>query len=110
MKFEILLQRAGKSYRIQVTRTRADEAYEEFEVRGGEKLAVFRCDRPQWTKQGKKQRMKWQLLSKNFVISGDIRMAAQYMAELQDRIEDYLEPRPTFQERRNKSEIRGPEI
>jgi len=43
---------------MQVTRTVANHSIEEFEVRGGDKIIVFRCNRPELKRTCKKQRIK----------------------------------------------------
>lgn len=88
---------------MQVIRSVANHTIEEYEVRAGEKLLVFRCNRPELKRTRKKQRIKWQLVYKNFAITKDIKMAAQLMLDLQDRLEEYIEPKATYKETRTKT-------
>ena len=85
-----------------VTRTVVNHSIEEFEVRAGEKMIVFRCNRPELKRTGKKQSIKWQIVSKNFALKKNVQTAAQLMLDLQDRLEEYIEPRATFKETRTK--------
>lgn len=102
MTFEIIIQANGRPYRMQVTQTLQNDVIEEYEVIGGTKIIVFRCNRPEWKQTGKRKRMKWQLASKNFPITGSRQAAAMLLLEIQDRLEWHLEPPPSFEQRRNK--------
>lgn len=102
MNFELKWKVSTTIYVMQVRCTVANDSIEEFEVRAGEKIIVFRCNRPELKRTGKKQRIKWQLVSKNFPLTKNIELSAQLMLDLQDQLEDYIEPRPSFQQTRTK--------
>ena len=88
---------------MQVTKTTETEYIEEFTVVAGKKEIVFRSNRPELRKFEKRGRIKWQLVSKNFDIAEeDIAKASVYLLEIQDKIEDYIEPSLSFQQLRNK--------
>ena len=103
MNFELKWRVNDVLYRMQITRTVENHSIEEYEVRAGEKLIVFRSNRPELKRTAKKQRIKWQIVYKNFAITKDIQTAAQLMLDLQDRLEEYIEPKATFKETRTKT-------
>ncbi|HVG12125.1 MAG TPA: hypothetical protein VM843_03930 [Flavisolibacter sp.] len=103
MTFELVMNVKGTLYRMQVTRTVANTAIEEYKVEGGTKRVVFRCNRPDPERIAKKQRIKWQVISKNFSFKGKLEVAAQRMLDLQDALEDKITQKPSWTDVRNKT-------
>ncbi len=87
---------------MQVVQTVANHSIEEYEVTGGDKVIVFRCNRPELKRENLKTRISWQIVSKNFSVGNNIKRAAQQMLNIQDALEDHIEQRPTWHQARNK--------
>ena len=102
MKFELIIPVKTISYRIQVVQTLANDSIEEYTVSGGSKMILFRCNRPEIKRKNSKSRIAWQIVTKNFPLQNDLKMAAQQMLNIQDALEDHIEARPTWRQSRNK--------
>lgn len=92
MEFKLRCRVGHIVYRMQVIRTLVNNDVEEFEVKGGDKIIVFRCNRPEWRRKGKRRPMPWKVVSISFAVSNSIKEVAERLLDLQDRLEDYLEP------------------
>ncbi len=102
MKFTRIIQDGQRRYRVTIEQIQANESTEVYLVRAGEKEIVMKSNRPEVKRRQKKSKITWQLISKNFVVQNH-QKASMFIVRLQDLIEEYLDPPPTFQQMRNKS-------
>lgn len=103
MTFDLYIQTGKTRYKLTVEQTVATDWIEEYKITAGQKVFVFRNNRPEIRRVNRRVAIKWQLISKNWDIEEkDIKTAAEFFVRVQHAIEDKIERPPSFQEMRNK--------